>query len=212
MALCNLYVRLSFGALRWCNLSNKDMKWANLKQCWRRDYLRQNFNSPRVICCSLHLEWHWKIALWWHLPIIFINIIILAWTFIWEWCVELVAVRRHRIFIHSVEQSDRWADSWAGNSGLLIILTQNTLQSSLLVFLPDLKIIVNFFSQTPGNVMSRCLFIEGERSGYTTFRSHHNRNWYLGFKRNGKVKQPHNTTESQKAARFIIYKTHLTSP
>lgn len=70
----------------------------------------------------------------------------------------------------------------------------------------------NLTVETPSNVMSRCLFIEGERSGYTTFRSHHNRNWYLGFKRNGKVKQPHNTTESQKAARFIIYKTHLTSP
>lgn len=121
---------------------------------------------------------------------------------------------RHRSFFHPfsyLQQSDRWAVSWAGHSGLLIILTQIPYNHPYL-YLPDLKIIVNFFSQTPGNVMSRCLFVEGERSGYTTFRSHHNKNWYLGFKRNGKVKQPHNTTESQKAARFIIYKTHLTSP
>ena len=64
---------------------------------------------------------------------------------------------------------------------------------------------LSFSSQVHGNIMSRCLFAEGINSGYTTFQSKHNTNWYLGFKRSGRVKQPHNTTISQKAARFLGY-------
>lgn len=68
----------------------------------------------------------------------------------------------------------------------------------------------SFFScslQVHGNTMDRCVFSEDSFDGYTTFRSMYNTSWYLGFKRNGKVKQPHNTTNVQKAARFIPYKS-----
>lgn len=56
-----------------------------------------------------------------------------------------------------------------------------------------------------GNTFKHCLFTEDTHLGYRTFRSIRNSTWYLGFKRNGKVKQPHNTTYSQKAARFVPY-------
>jgi len=63
----------------------------------------------------------------------------------------------------------------------------------------------NLTVEVHGNIMNRCLFSEGFDSGFTTFQSKHNTNWFLGFKRNGRVKQPHNTTDSQKAARFLTY-------
>lgn len=56
-----------------------------------------------------------------------------------------------------------------------------------------------------GNIFTQCLFTEDTFSGYRTFQSIKNSTWYLGFKRSGKVKQPHNTTFSQKAARFVRY-------
>ncbi|XP_020607117.1 fibroblast growth factor 17-like [Orbicella faveolata] len=58
-----------------------------------------------------------------------------------------------------------------------------------------------------GNTLDRCVFSEDFSDGYTTFQSMYNTSWYLGFKRNGKVKQPHNTTNLQKAARFMPYKS-----
>ncbi|XP_073249369.1 fibroblast growth factor 1-like isoform X1 [Porites lutea] len=63
----------------------------------------------------------------------------------------------------------------------------------------------NLTTEVHGNTMQRCLFKEGMKSGFTTFQSIHNAEWFLGFKRNGKLKQPHNTTNSQKAARFLKY-------
>jgi len=57
-----------------------------------------------------------------------------------------------------------------------------------------------------GNTLDRCVFAEDLYHGHRTFRSMYNISWYIGFKRNGKVKQPHNTTKVQKAARFIPYK------
>lgn len=58
-----------------------------------------------------------------------------------------------------------------------------------------------------GNTMDRCVFQEGFYLGHRIFQSMYNQSWHLGFKRNGKVKQPHNTTSLQKAARFIPYKS-----
>ncbi|KAJ7365286.1 hypothetical protein OS493_005389 [Desmophyllum pertusum] len=57
-----------------------------------------------------------------------------------------------------------------------------------------------------GDILDRCVFTEDiYSSGHTTFQSMYNSSWYLGFKRNGKAKQPHNTTNAQKAARFLRY-------
>lgn len=63
----------------------------------------------------------------------------------------------------------------------------------------------NLTVEVHGNIMSRCLFAEKMDSGFTIFESRHNTNWFIGFKRSGRVKQPHNTTSSQKAARFLRY-------
>ncbi|XP_078351369.1 fibroblast growth factor 17-like [Oculina patagonica] len=56
-----------------------------------------------------------------------------------------------------------------------------------------------------GNILDRCVFTEDMYNGHRLFQSTYNSSWYLGFKRNGRVKQPHNTTAVQKAARFIPY-------
>lgn len=63
----------------------------------------------------------------------------------------------------------------------------------------------NLTVENHGNITTRCLFSEGIDSGYTKFQSQYNTNWFLGFKRSGRLKQPHNTTMSQKAARFLRY-------
>lgn len=64
----------------------------------------------------------------------------------------------------------------------------------------------NLTVEVHGNTMHRCLFKEDiDPAGFTKFQSMHNTTWFLGFKRSGRVKAPHNTTISQKAARFLKY-------
>ncbi|XP_031558710.1 putative fibroblast growth factor 1 [Actinia tenebrosa] len=61
-----------------------------------------------------------------------------------------------------------------------------------------------------GNNIPRCVFVEDYYKGFTMFQSVYRKEWYLGVKKSGRMRQPRMTNRTQTASLFLVEHISLT--